>query len=59
MSWEDLWTALLAKTSRRLLRGDAAKGQDSRGAPLTLDPAFLSRVEEDPGDLWAEYRVDG
>ncbi|WP_210526892.1 hypothetical protein [Rubellimicrobium arenae] len=59
MPWPELKYALVRRTSGRLLRGDAPRGQDRDGTVLTQEPGFLARVTEDPGGLWVEYRAGG
>jgi hypothetical protein len=48
MPYPDLYTELLAKTGKRLLRGDAEAGQAPDGSSLGTDAAFLQRVRSDP-----------
>jgi hypothetical protein len=53
----ELYPKLLQRTQGRLLRGDADKGKDPKGVPLTNDPRFLDRAADCA--LYVEYRVSG
>lgn len=55
MPYPDLYAKLLAKTEKRLLRGDAEPGKDATGATICTDQKFLKRVSGN--DLYHELRV--
>lgn len=55
MPYPDLLTELLAKTSGRVLRGDAEPGRNPKGEILSKEAEFLDRVTA--SDLFVEYVV--
>jgi Metallo-beta-lactamase superfamily len=59
MPFPKLKEELLARTSGRMLRGDAVKGEDADGTQINDDPEFLDAVEEGGDGLWVEYRLSG
>jgi len=55
MPYPDLYTKLLAKTKKRLLRGDADAGKDPEGKIICNDQKFLNRVSGNA--LFHELRI--
>jgi hypothetical protein len=55
MPYPELLKQLVARTSGRVLRGDAEPGKDPQGQRLQVDDAFLKRVTST--ELFVEYQV--